>query len=397
MSGLLSSIGDVLGYGNQPSDAVSIVVGGVKITGWTEVQIRCGVEIMPWSADLIATEWQPDSQTAVTINEGDVCQILIGNDPVITGYVITVDREITPDSHTVHVAVASKSIDLVESAAEIATYQLNSMNALAIIQKLAATAGISVYPVNGAGNVDIQIFSIILSETAYEAIERVCRLANCLFYDRPDGNITLAPVGTTIVPSAFAQGRNVEAARVRASQAGRFASIQAIIQTPLVLTQSPTSSDYVSEFTAKTKPVNAIAYDQGVTNTRPWRKMLLPIEAGDDANYDYAKRRVQWESNRRYGRSQVIELTCDSWRDGQGNLWAPNTVAQVSLKALKRDGIERLIVELVFRRDEGGTHCDVTLMPPEAMTPEPILLPVQQNEGMRAITSTDTAPLPGGM
>ncbi|MBB2157193.1 phage tail protein [Gluconacetobacter diazotrophicus] len=358
MAGTTSAAGNetliIVGTGNVQNEA-ALAVRGVKITGWTEVQIRCGVEIMPWSADLIATEWQPGRATEVTVNEGDACQILIGSDPVITGYVTTVNREMTPDSHTIHVAVASKSIDLVESAAEIATYQLNSMNALAIIRKLAATAGISVYPVNGAGNVDIQIFSIILSETAYEAIERVCRLANCLFYDRPDGNITLAPVGTRIVPSAFAQGRNVEAARVRASQAGRFASIQAIIQTPLVLTQPPTSSDYVDQFTALTRPVSAVAYDRGITNTRPWRKMLLPIESGDDANYDYAKRRVQWESNRRYGRSQVIELTCDSWRDSSGALWSPNTVAQVSLPALKRDGIEWLIVELVFRRDEGGT------------------------------------------
>lgn len=394
MSGLLSSIGDALGYGKQPSDDVSIVVGNLKISGWTEVQIRCGVEIMPWAADLIATEWQPESQTDVTINDGDPCQIYIGSDLVLTGYVVTVDREMTLDSHMVHVAVASKSIDLVDSAAEIATYQLNSMNALAIIQKLAATAGISVFSIAGAGNVDIQIFSIILSETAYEAIERVCRLANCLFYDRPDGNITLAPVGTTVIPSAFSQGVNIEAARARSSQAGRFASIQAIIQTPLVLTQPPTSSDYVSEFGAKTAPVNAVGYDNGIT--RPWRKMLVPVESGDDGNFDYAKRRVQWEANRRYGRSQVIELTCDSWRDRGGSLWAPNTLAQVSLRALKRDGIEWLITELVFRRDGGGTHCDITLMPELAMMPEPILLPMQANEGMRAITSNSAAPLPGG-
>ncbi|GBQ23163.1 bacteriophage tail protein [Gluconacetobacter sacchari DSM 12717] len=395
MSDLLASIGDVLGYGAQPSDDVSIVVGSLKISGWTEVQIRCGVEIMPWAADLIATEWQPGSQTDVTINEGDACQIYIGSDLVLTGYVVTIDREMTPDSHAVHVAVASKSIDLVDSAAEIATYQLNSMNALAIIRKLAATAGISVYPVAGAGSVDIQVFSIILSETAYEAIERVCRLANCLFYDRPDGNIALAPVGITVIPSAFAQGRNVEAARVRASQAGRFASIQAIIQTPLVLTQPPASNDYVSEFAAKTAPVNAVGYDNGIS--RPWRRMLVPVESGDDGNYDYARRRVQWEASRRYGRSQVIELTCDGWRDNSGSLWSPNTIAQVSLPALKRDGIEWLITELVFRRDEGGTHCDVTLMPPEAMVPEPILLPMQANEGMRAINSNNAAPLPGGL
>lgn len=396
MSDLLTSIGNVLGYSQQPSDDVSIIVGGMKITGWTEVQIRCGVEIMPWSADLIATEWQPDSQSQVSISAGSACQVFIGDDLLITGYVVTVDREMGGGNHAIHVSVASKSVDLVESCAEIATYQINNMNALAIIRKIAASADIEVYPVGSAGSVDIGIFSIILTETGYEAIERLCRWANCLFYDRPDGNIALAPApaGTTTVANAFVQGHNVEDARVRDSQAGRFATVQAIIQTTVVLTTPPDSANYVSQFDALTKPVNAIATDPGVT--RPGRKLLIPAEYGD-RGYEYARRRVQWEVNRRYGRSQIMELTCDSWRDPSGNLWAVNSLAQISLPTLKKDGLYLLISELVFRRDESGTHCDVTLMPPQALTPEPIILPMDKKEGIVAVNSNGTTPLPGGL
>ena len=122
--------------------------------------------------------------------------------------------------------------------------------------------------------------------------------------------------------------------------------------------------------------------DPGVPRYRP---MLIPSEqgdatittdqGGDGQPYPVTRQRVQWEINRRAGRSQVIELTCDSWRDTGGLLWAVNTLAPVSLPALKATPSEPwLIVEVVFRRDESGPHADIVLMPPGAFAPEPIVL-----------------------
>ncbi|MBB2176780.1 phage tail protein [Gluconacetobacter johannae] len=387
MSGLLSSITDVLGYGSQPSDDVSIIIGNTVISGWTDVTIRVGIEIMPWTAELSTTEWQPELDENETIQEGDACQIKIGNDLVITGYVITVDREVGPEEHIVRVSVASKSVDLVEGAAEFATYQMTNTNALALVKKVCEPAGISVYPVGLAGITDIQQFSVILTETAYEVIERICRFAACLFYDRPDGNITLSDVGSSVAVSGFVLGGNAERMRRRASMAGRYADVTAIKQTPIILFSSPDEDDFISQLEAET--VGQPATDPGVT--RPWRHLLIPYEQGD-AGGQNARKRVLWEVARRYGRSQVIEVTCDSWRDASGKLWQPNTIAQVTAPRLKFNG-PLLIAELVFHRDEDGTHADVVLMPPEAFQPEPILLPMQSNLGVQAITSND-APAP---
>ncbi|WP_369693041.1 phage baseplate assembly protein [Komagataeibacter diospyri] len=61
----------------------------------------------------------------VNISEGDSCRLLIGKTLVFTGYVQTVVEDIAPDHHTFEVQLASKSVDLVECAAEFSTFQMN--------------------------------------------------------------------------------------------------------------------------------------------------------------------------------------------------------------------------------------------------------------------------------
>jgi prophage tail gpP-like protein len=92
---------------------------------------------------------------------------------------------------------------------------------------------------------------------------------------------------------------------------------------------------------------------------------------------------VQWEVARRYGRSQVVEITSDSWRDSNGHLWQPNTLCRVSRPqtGFKK---ELLIAEIEFVQGESGTHANLVLMPPQAFKPQPLVLPLAQSEGVAA-------------
>ena len=90
---------------------------------------------------------------------------------------------------------------------------------------------------------------------------------------------------------------------------------------------------------------------------------------------DLGQQRAAWEMNRRNGRAQVAQITCDSWRDGAGTLWEPNKLALIDMAALKVTKQTWLIAQVVYRIDESGTHADVTLMPPAAFAPEPVGIP----------------------
>lgn len=391
MSGALTTLSDFVGWNPDQSDQVSVVIlrgtKAWKITTWTSVVIRMGVEIMPWTAALGLTTQQANPISKATVSEGDGCLLYIGQTLVFTGYVQTVVEEIGPDGHTIEVQLASRSVDLVECAAEFSTFQMNSTNALDIARRVCQFAQIDVISVGGAGDTDIQAFAVILSETAYEVIERVSRLAAVIFYDRPDGNICMSAVGTRRAASGFTLGRNIERLQRVRSMAGRYSTVQAIVMGEVTLFTMPGASNaYAEQMTVLSSPANAKATDPGVTRTR---NMLVPIEIGDEDG-KVAKQRVLWEVNRRYGRAYPITLTCDSWRDRAGNLWLPNTLARLDLG----DGNPQdlLIGELTLRQTvDDGTHADVVLMDPAAFAPEPIINPLFQTAFQQAIQSNQGA------
>ncbi|WP_308721016.1 phage baseplate assembly protein [Komagataeibacter xylinus] len=387
MSGALSAVSDFLGWNNTPSDEVSVVVKSGKtarqITNWTSAVLRMGIEIMPWTASLGMTASRASAVGASSLNPGDTCQVYIGSVLVFTGYVITVVEDIGPEDHMIEVQIASKSVDLVECAAEFSTFQMNSTNALAIAQAVASRVNIDVVSVNGAGNTDILAFSVILTETAYEVIERVSRLAAVVFYDRPDGNICMANVGTTRAASGFVLGQNIEHLQTVRSLGGRYSKITAVCQGTVSLFTDPNEDALDSQMGVLTVGVDAT--DPGVPRTR---NMFIPVENGDQ-DYAVTRQRVQWEVNRRIGRAYPVSLTCDSWRDQAGQLWLPNTLAPVTAA----DGTQQdmLIGELTLRQTaDDGTHADVILMPPAAYSPEPLLNPVLADAFIQALTSAQS-------
>lgn len=93
-----------------------------------------------------------------------------------------------------------------------------------------------------------------------------------------------------------------------------------------------------------------------------------------DSNLISAKREqeaIDWEMNRRYGRSKTLRVVVDSWRDSAGRLWWPNTLIPIHLPVFGLDNRQWLLSEVVFMRDLKGTRAILSMMPPEAFVVEP--------------------------
>ncbi|CAM7735901.1 hypothetical protein KLPMMMO235B2_26355 [Klebsiella pneumoniae] len=101
-----------------------------------------------------------------------------------------------------------------------------------------------------------------------------------------------------------------------------------------------------------------------------YRKRIVIVESTLMASQQ-AQRAIDWEMNRRYGRSKQLSVTIDSWRDKAGKLWEPNTLIPVNIPTLKLPNTELLIADVTFMRDSDGTHARLTLMPPEAFAVQP--------------------------
>lgn len=344
------------------TDELILKVDGKLLSGWTEIAVTRGVEQMPNSFVISATESSPVTSDAVMVQEGAPCTVSLGSDLVITGYVDTVSSGFGPGSHAVQITGRGKCQDLVDCSAEWPSCQISGSNALEIAQKLAKPYGITVKAPNGPGPTVPQ-FNINIGETPADILELICRHAALLYYEGTDGNLILAEAGGDDAGSGFVEGQNVQAARRIRSKAQRYSEY---VCSMLPIDTSGILTENALFFHTEKDP-----------NIGRHRRVYIVAE-GVQGGPELAEKRALWEAVRRAGRGSQVGLTVDSWRDGKGKLWAPNTLAPVALPRLGLKQAKWLISEVTYRLDlQAGRIAEIKLMPREAFLPEPIVLQPQ--------------------
>lgn len=348
---------------NPPAggDTLTLLVGGKSWEGWQRVAVSRAVDSIPANFDIQVTEKYPNVSNA-DIKPGDACQVKIGGDLVITGYIDRYNAGITARDHTVRISGRSKSADLVDCAAffgdkDNPSYQTMGGTTLSIIQQLAKPYGVNVQSEAGDG-IQIPQFNINLGETAWEIIDRLTRYSSLIAYDMPDGSLMLAQAGSEKMASGFVQGVNIETAFVTFTMDERFSIYEGFMTSQLGLTSE--DGGHV--------PKGEIATDPGVPR---FRKKIIISEQIMNNGKPVIAARVQWEANRRAARSTAATIAADSWRDTAGALWAPNHLAPINLPVLKEPNATWCIGSVTYTRDEGGRHANVVMMPKEAFQPEP--------------------------
>lgn len=338
------------------SDEVFISVGNQNIYGWTDVRISRGVERLPSDFDISLTERYPSSITEVVVQPGDACQVYIGSDLVITGYVNRFVPRIDSQSHTIQIAGRSKCQDLVDCAAEWPNNQISGANALSIAQKLAAPYGITVSTDVDVG-ASIPQKNLLWGQSAYEIIEQVSRYRALLAYDLPDGNLFLSQVGKNSHASGVTEGQNLLSGGIVYSDDERYSEYLVYLQSMDMLSDAGVGGNLL-----------ATIKDPGVKRHRR-KAFIAEASAG---GLDISQRRAKWEAARRIGRSNNLTVEVDSWRDTNGALWTPNQLIPLSLPSLKIMNQKWIIGEVEYQRGPDGTKATLHIMPPDAFNPEPI-------------------------
>ncbi|WP_454825402.1 phage baseplate assembly protein [Paraburkholderia xenovorans] len=341
------------------ADDLTLIMDSASVGGWTKIRVTRGIERLPSDFEIEMTDKYPDDLEQISIIPGESCSVAIGTDVVLTGYVDRVIPGFDRKSHRIRVVGRGKCQDLVDCSAEWEGGQISGSNALQIAQKLAAPYGITVTS-DGNDGPSIPQINLMIGETAFEVIERISRYAGLLAYDLPDGNLRLARAGVDSHSSGLAQGQNIEEAEFEWSTDLRYSEIDAYLLT--MQTMGDAGANLV--------PV-ATATDATVDRHRKLYIVSEQVQAGRNI----AQERANWEAARRAGRSQMVHARVDSWRDGDGMLWTPNTLVPVALPFLKiPEETFMLISEVTYLLDDDGTHAQLVLMPPDAFKPEPTIL-----------------------
>lgn len=346
----------------QDDGDLTLKVHGVELRGWTRVRVTRSVERVPADFEIELTDVVPDEQKAVSVSPGDKCEVWIGNDKVITGYVNLWSPTIDATAHSIRVAGRSLSQDLVDCNAEWPKGQISNCSALQIAQGFAKAYGITVTSDVDAGPT-ILFYLIARTDTAFSIIERACRWASRLAYDQPDGSLLLTTEGKKKAAGAIKQGENVERATHVWNDYETFKTYNVYNQSTQAFENMGGGPSLVAHAT-----------DPNVKRNR--QKFM--VQEMDEPRQNYSEQRAKWEAARRMGRAHKLQVRVDSWRSG-GKLWEPNTLVTVDLPAWKIVGKSYVLGDVTFLRDDKGTHADLGLMLPGSYLPEPVLLtPVPQ-------------------
>ncbi|HEX3984829.1 MAG TPA: hypothetical protein VHX12_14125 [Acidisoma sp.] len=364
-----------------------MVVGNISWQGWEGVQITRSIEQVPGSFSVVGTEKYPGTAglSKVDILPGYPCQIMLGSDVVITGYIDGRDYDAGRDNHEIEVVGRSKLEDIVDCSGALPQQQAVGRTLGSLATLLCKPFGITVSMPDG-DTPTIPSISVLLTETIYETLERVARWNAKLLYDDTNGNLVIAAVGKVKHASGFQEGVNCQVIRSTINVSERFTSIAAIWQDTTVLTMGTDTSTlpYVND---QSKAVDT-SFPPRADGQPRYRPLLILAEQGQGQN-NLVPQRVQWEMARRVGRSQAVTVTCDSWRDSSGQLWTPNQLADVTLPSEKVQGTW-LISTVTFIRDGAGTRADVTLMPKAAFIPQPAMPYLVDNEALSAAGQNTT-------
>lgn len=341
------------------SDAtdVTLTVNGMDYGGWKEVRITAGIERQARDFSLgITWKWPGGGDRPRLIRQGDRCEVSIGRELVLTGYV-----DATPirwDAKEIAVAVSGRSLtaDLVDCGADNKPGQWRNQSVLRIVQALAQPYGIAVRSELEAGGA-LAEHTIKPGETVFESIDRLLRLSRLLSTDDARGQLVIARPGSA--------GR----------AADRLEHGVNLINGDAPLDFSKVYSEYVAKGqragTDDVYGVDASEIEARVSDDRVTRKRVLVLHERGQMTPELARQRVAWERENRISKALQTSYEVRGWRQSNGALWRHNQIVRVvdPLVGFDRD---LLITEIEYSLSEkGGTKAKITVAPPDGFEAEP--------------------------
>jgi hypothetical protein len=347
------------------------------------------------------------------INPSNKVVIAIDDEPLITGYVDSIDIRYSYNSHIITIAGRDRTADLVDSLVDVKQY--NSTVTLPDLIKqvcqslgfevsnnplLRSSASNSISIINNFGVIEpfnnSDILRAQLGQSAFEVIHRYAAKRNVLINTDPDGNIVLVKIGgevtTTILQNVRSGNENnIKNASVSYNYANRFNQYTVKSRVSqgggmqFAAGQGGEKGDPLPKATASVQV--GTSFDNQIRSTRKF----IYVNSSS-MNSGFCKKRADWENNVRLKKSRIY--SCDIFGFRQNNneilslnpLWSPNQITYVNDEFA---GIneEMLIKSVEYRQDSSsGSITKLELVDEKAYT-ESLNEPVIKQNLKRQLTN----------
>lgn len=334
------------------SDDVRLRIVANDYSGWKAIAVRRSLDTLADSFDLTLTDRWSAEAARRPVRLGEPCEVWIGEEKLITGYVDEVRPRYDSKTRALSVAGRSKTADLVDCALPpsiTAPAQKNNKTLIQLAAALAKPFGIEVVSeVSGFPRIDRSVSEA--GQTAFELIEEKGRPAAILLVSNSDGNLVITRARDEHIGTPLILGENILEADGEFSHRERFSHYYFVGQ----------QSNWGSNLGAA-----GAAHVKGQAEDTAVRYRPTTVVAEGAGNTADMKRRAEWQRNVSYGRSRRATYSVNGWRHADG-LWHPNRLVQVFDEWMGFDGEWLMIGTVEFVLDERGQRTRLTVMPKEA-------------------------------
>lgn len=363
------------------NNIATLRVGGQVYGGWKSIIITTGIEQLAGKFELSITERWPEQPKNWEIRKGEACQVEIGDDIVITGYVDVVSVSYDAQRHDIKVTGRDRAGDLVDCSAPSTTFTGQTLLQVAEVlckpfnievfdetvggkklttkQKKAGKKGTPPKKVRVAGKVPKQACQN--GETIFKTLDKMARNDGVLLVSDREGGLVITRAGMAgECETVLENGKNIKEGSLEDSAAALFSEITVKGQAAApganrfdVLNSAP--KGHVA------RKGGAVTGNSQVTRYRP-----LIIIAEQQADAKRCQQRAEWEASSREAKARKVNITVQGWREpATGELWEINKMVRVVCPWMRLDEWW-LISTVSYKLDENGTTAALSLVSDKA-------------------------------
>lgn len=338
---------------------VRLIVGGMAYSGWTSVRVTRTIEALSGSFELGFTDRWSEQAIAWPIQPEDQCEIRIGNETLISGWIAKRNVSISGTDRALSVQGHDKASALVDCSAVLSDWEFLACNVIRLAERLAAPFGIRVTAVLAPLPDPVEKLSIDHGDSCWDVLERACRMAGVMAISDGKGGLMLTRPGSARALRALVEGENLLAMSAESDASRRFSRY-------IVTAQRPGGEDLKAD---ETIAVEGFARDAAVRR----KDRVLIVRADSAATPAYAARRAEWEAIVRAAKAEPVTARVEGWTQDGITPWPINAIVQVRSPSLGIDG-PMLIAETTFSVDSsGGSVTELQLRRADAYRPAPVV------------------------
>ncbi len=175
------------------SDILTIRTNQRELSGWMFSNVTRSLENFPSTFVISLTEVSPEQASKAVVIPGATCEIVLGADLVLTGYIDAYQPSYSGRFHTVTIHGRSKPQDILDGSYRGEnSWHFNAAGSLrSVIEKIIAKTGIQLVTPNGDITVPNALIDVTPGMTYFNVIEEIARCAQVLVYDDENGNLVM--------------------------------------------------------------------------------------------------------------------------------------------------------------------------------------------------------------